>query len=78
MKFFYLSSIPNDNGQHEVHDRECEFIPDPYDRDYIGPYNTCIEALRKATTMKKEVGLCKNCCSSTAHAIISNLNDRKG
>lgn len=74
MKFFYLSSNPNDSGQHEVHDRDCVLIPDSYDRDYLGPYNTGKEALRKALTLKPEVGLCENCCNSTGHSIISTLN----
>ncbi|MEB2775167.1 hypothetical protein SYJ56_07600 [Algoriphagus sp. D3-2-R+10] len=75
MKFFYLSSNPNDNGLHEVHDRECEHIPNPYDRDYLGPFNTGKEALRKALTIKKKVELCEYCCKSKGHPIISNLNN---
>jgi hypothetical protein len=75
MKFFYLSSNPNDKGIHEVHDRECELIPHFYDRDYLGPYNTGKEAYKKALTIKSEVGLCENCCASTGYSIISNLDD---
>lgn len=68
MKFFYLSSTPNDSGLHEVHDRECEHIPSVYDRDYLGPFNSGKEAMRKALTLKKEVGLCESCCSSNSHS----------
>ncbi|MEB2785192.1 hypothetical protein [Algoriphagus persicinus] len=75
MKFFYLSSQPNDSGLHEVHDRECEYIPSSYDRDYLGPYNTGKEAMRKAMTLKKKVGLCENCCNTKSHSIISNLKE---
>ncbi|TXD78999.1 hypothetical protein [Algoriphagus ratkowskyi] len=73
MKFFYLSSKPNNKGLHEVHDRDCVLIPDPYDRDYLGPYNTGNEALRKALTLKQDVDLCENCCKSAGHSIISNV-----
>ena len=75
MKFFYLSSNVNVKGLHEVHDRDCEYIPDSYDRDYLGPYNSGKEALRKALTLKNEVGLCENCCSCTGQSIIYNMNE---
>lgn len=75
MKFFYLSSKPNDFGLHEIHDRDCEHIPDSYDRDYLGPYNSGEEALRKALTFKNEVGLCKNCCSCSHSPIKMNESD---
>lgn len=74
MKFFYLSSHPNDNGLHEVHDRECEHIPDSYDRDYLGPFNSGKEAMRKALTIKNEVSLCDNCCKSRGYSAISNFD----
>ena len=73
MKFFYLSSNPNDNGLHEVHDRECELIPDSYDRDYLGPFNSGNEAMRQALTLKDEVGLCENCCAHKSDPTISLL-----
>ncbi|SFT38777.1 hypothetical protein SAMN04489724_0535 [Algoriphagus locisalis] len=72
MKFFYLSSNPNENGLHEVHDRECEHIPSSYDRDYLGPYNTGKEAMRKALDYKKEVALCEVCCKSRERSLIDN------
>ncbi|WP_192350687.1 hypothetical protein [Algoriphagus sp. Y33] len=69
MKFFYLSSNPNEKGLYEIHDRDCEHIPNSYERDYLGPYNTGKEAIRKALTIRKEVTLCKNCCKITVHSI---------
>lgn len=75
MKFFYLSSNPNDNGIHEVHDRECDRIPSSYDRDYLGPYNSGKEAIRKAKAIKENVGLCETCCDTSSTSLISNMND---
>ncbi|MDR7127812.1 hypothetical protein J2X69_000140 [Algoriphagus sp. 4150] len=75
MKFFYLSSNPNKDGLHEIHDRECEYIPSSYERDYLGPYNSGKEAMRKALTIRNGVALCKNCCSTTVHSIISDLSE---
>jgi len=69
MKFFYLSSKPNSNGEYEVHNQECEHIPDSLDRDYLGPFNNGTEALRKAEKLQPSVTLCKACCSQTLQSI---------
>lgn len=61
MKFFYLSSLPNSDGQYIVHDRECADIPSKYDRDYLGPFNTALEALRCASLKKVNVITCQKC-----------------
>ena len=73
MKFFYLSANPNNEGQYEIHDRECELIPSSYERDYLGPYNAGKEAIRKAQTLKEEVTLCTHCCKHGMSRIIANV-----
>ncbi len=70
MKFFYLSSKPNTAGKFEIHDRECDLLPNALDRDYLGPFNNGKEAMRKAETLKSEVSICSNCCVSNFQAII--------
>lgn len=70
MKFFYLSSKPNQDGTFEIHDRECERIPDLYERDYLGPYNSSQEALRKANSLTPEAGLCEHCCGNDEALIV--------
>lgn len=62
MKFFYLSSVANSEGSHEVHHRDCELIPDSLNRDYLGPFNNGLEAIRKAEKMNPKVSLCEVCC----------------
>jgi hypothetical protein len=69
MKFFYLSSHPDSNGEFEVHEKECEHIPDSLDRDYLGPFNNGLEALRKAQQIKTAVTLCKVCCPQTGQSV---------
>ena len=69
MKFFYLSSKPNSIGEYEVHEKECEHIPNSLDRDYLGPFNNGNEALRKAEQLNPAVTLCKACCSQTFQSI---------
>lgn len=64
MKFFYLSSLPNDLGNYEIHEKECVSIPDAIDRDYLGPFNNGAEALRKATQINGKAVCCSECCKS--------------
>ncbi|SIS96602.1 hypothetical protein [Belliella pelovolcani] len=76
MKFFYLSTRSNDDGFFEIHERGCEHIPDPVNRDYLGPFNNGDEALRKALTMNPQSIKCKSCCQvrkSTLAAIKKEL-----
>lgn len=74
MKFFYLSSKPNTAGKFEIHDRECDLLPNPLDRDYLGPFNNGKEAMRRANDVKSEVCLCVACCASSFQAIITSIS----
>ncbi|WP_026968224.1 hypothetical protein [Algoriphagus terrigena] len=69
MKFFYLSSTANQDGQFEIHEKECESIPDAIDRDYLGPFNNGREALRKALLMKSAAVCCTTCCQLPSQPI---------
>jgi hypothetical protein len=70
MKFFYLSSQPNIDGLFEVHEKDCEIIPESIDRDYLGPFNNGKEALRRAVQINMDATLCPKCCAGISHAII--------
>jgi hypothetical protein len=68
MKFFYLSSKPNDQGKFEVHEKDCEDIPEAIDRDYLGPFNNGREALRKAELTQQASVSCEKCCKTNFEA----------
>jgi hypothetical protein len=70
MKFFYLSSKPNSIGKFEVHEKECQNIPEAIDRDYLGPFNNGREALRKATQIQEASVCCEVCCGSGLDPLI--------
>ncbi|GMQ31637.1 hypothetical protein Aconfl_42820 [Algoriphagus confluentis] len=70
MKFFYLSSIQNADGNHEIHEKECPNIPDLIDRDYLGPYNHGNEALRKALEINSKSVCCPVCCTLSKEPVI--------
>lgn len=77
MKFFYLSSEPNIKGQFEIHEKECDSIPDSINRDYLGPFNNGREALRKAILMKPTAICCENCCKSPFQAVFTSVKGKK-
>lgn len=70
MKFFYLSSSPDLDGQFIIHDRDCFDIPSKYERDYLGPYNSALEALRISTLKRSDLNLCRKCgCCHEIYAL---------
>ncbi len=69
MKFFYLSSKPNETGYFEIHEKECLLMPDALDRDYLGPFNNGREALRKAILINPKALCCETCCKSNFEAL---------
>ncbi len=64
MKFFYLSSNSNQHRLFEIHEKDCEEIPDAIDRDYLGPFNNGREALRQALLIQPASVCCGKCCPS--------------
>lgn len=77
MKFFYLSSKPNKVGHFEIHDKECELIPNSLERDYLGPFNNGREALRKALLMKTNAVCCENCCLTKTQTVFITAKSDK-
>lgn len=77
MNFFYLSSFPNAQGDHLIHDKNCPDLPDPLDRDYIGPFNNGREAMRKAIVNQERSVCCEKCCNSSFEATFSELKPRE-
>jgi hypothetical protein len=76
MKFFYLSSKSNDLGKFEIHERECDLIPSPLDRDYLGPFNNGEEALRRGLELNTSAALCGKCCKSSFKAVFFDRNSK--
>jgi hypothetical protein len=74
MKFFYLSTEPNNAGKFEIHERDCVMIPSVYHRDYLGPFNSGKEAFSKAKGIQTESTLCPQCSSSNYVAVFAKMN----
>ncbi|MBW3469373.1 hypothetical protein [Arthrospiribacter ruber] len=77
MKFFYISTIKNENASYEVHHRECPFLPEAEKREYIGAFNTGKEALRKIIHANPNASLCKICCTGELNKRVTKDKDHK-
>lgn len=58
---YYVASISQGNGDHEVHVPTCPFFPKPAHRTYIGTFNTCHEAVKAAKSIYTLADGCKSC-----------------
>ncbi|NGP87553.1 hypothetical protein [Fodinibius halophilus] len=48
MDHYYVHIYTDDDGDHEIHTDECDFLPKPTHRDYLGYYNNCENAVEEA------------------------------
>lgn len=62
MKKYYLNLNAQSNGDHEVHDENCSYLP-TLNRDYLGMFNNCQDAVKKAKEKHpyKRINGCKYC-----------------
>lgn len=66
MKKYYVNIRPQVNGDHEVHDENCNFLPTELNRKYLGIFSSCQEAVKEA---KKYYPVSNGCfyCSRLCH-----------
>lgn len=75
MKFYYLSTEPNNDGDHEIHTRECSKIPSFHKRLYLGPFNNGHEALGLAKVSHSKSVICQACQNVSLVPRFSHFND---
>jgi hypothetical protein len=73
MKFFYISSKVDSANNKVIHERDCQSIPSIYDRDYLGPFNSALEASRTASQKATNLTICPTCGSLTEIYSYSSL-----
>lgn len=63
MKYYYYNKNIDKNGNHEVHSRDCSYLPDIHNRMHIGYAANCSSAIRKAKidTGKSNFDGCYHC-----------------
>lgn len=63
---YYVNKNAQDNGDHEVHTQSCSWLPKVENRLYLGEFDNCTEAVKKAKNHYEQVNGCYY-CSKTCH-----------
>ena len=66
MALYYVNKQEQANGDHEVHKSDCSFLPTDKNRQYLGSFTNCHDAVREA---KKYYSKSNGCyyCSKECH-----------
>lgn len=58
--FYYVNNNAQPNGDHEVHIKECKYMPQS--AKYLGYYDNCREAVNEAKKTYRQSNGCAFCC----------------
>ena len=61
MPSYYVNKNAQDNGDHEVHQSGCQFMPKDENRLYLGIFDNCFDAVREAKKHYLQSNGCKFC-----------------
>lgn len=59
---YYVNKIAQNTGEHEVHRSGCTYLPKEENRIYLGSFNNCADAIKKAKEFYSNVDGCYFCC----------------
>ena len=66
MAYYYVNKNEQGNGDHEVHNGGCSWLPKVENRIYLGSFTTCGPAITEARKHYSQVNGCAH-CSSLCH-----------
>jgi len=66
MKKYYVNKNAQSNGDHEVHDEDCIYIPAVNNRKYLGEFFSCKGAVTEAKKTYSKSNGCRT-CSKACH-----------
>ncbi len=61
MKKYYVNMNAQSNGDHEVHESGCSYMPDVENRRYLGEFSLCYSAISSARKYYNQVNGCYFC-----------------
>lgn len=61
MKKYYVRKIAQTNGDHEVHEKGCYWLPLSENRIYLGEFRNCKGAVSAAKKYYTQSNGCKHC-----------------
>ena len=62
MPLFSVNADAQDNGDHEVHQEGCIWMPHPAHRHGLGEHPNCHSAVAKAKLLYPQSNGCAHCC----------------
>ncbi len=64
MAKYYVNDNAQSNGDHEVHDQSCSWLPKLENRTYLGEFSSCGPAVREAKRHHAQSNGCAHCSPS--------------
>ena len=64
MAKYYVNKNAQDNGDHEVHESGCSFMPEPENRIYLGDFTSCAPAVEEAKKYYQQSNGCYFCAEA--------------
>ena len=64
MAAYYVNKKAQDNGDHEVHESGCSWMPSGENALYLGPFTDCHGAVAKAKQTYPQSNGCYHCCEA--------------
>lgn len=61
MAKYYVNKNGQANGDHEVHEENCSWLPKAENRIYLGNFSNCKAAVAEAKKHYRQVNGCKHC-----------------
>lgn len=58
---YYVNKKAQSNGDHEVHTKDCSFLPKSENRIYLGDFSNCHDAVTAAKKHYSQVNGCYYC-----------------
>ena len=62
MEKYYVNKNAQSNGDHEVHDADCNYLPIADNRKYLGEFYSCKGAVTEAKKTYSSANGCYYCC----------------
>ena len=61
MASYYVNKLAQNNGDHEVHESECSYMPSVGNKLYLGEFSSCHGAVWEAKKRYPQVNGCYYC-----------------
>lgn len=63
MRRYFVHTLIDNRGDHEVHVESCFKMPSPANAKYLGVFSNCHDAVREAKKTYRQVNGCIHCCT---------------